>query len=182
MASPTRSPSTPGTKTWKLAKIRPMKQRARIMMEKRISILGDLGGITGSLKITQLGTYSKKGWTQLILTIMTLLRNRRTWLKLTTLSRTIDNILQHFSLKMTTLYTNTGKNCSLIIVWNLHWTQFKDFYLSAPRLPKIGPSKRMDGKMFTTNWDWQHVPLTRGNTCHLYLSEIFTENNSRISV
>ena len=30
-------------------------------MEERISILGDLGGITGSLKITQLGTYSKKG-------------------------------------------------------------------------------------------------------------------------
>ena len=143
------------------------------------------GGTWGDHWITENNSVRnifKKGRTQLILTIMTLLRNRRTWLTLTTLSRTIDNILQHFSLKVTTLYTNTGQNCSLIIVWNLHRTQFKDFYLSAPRLPEIGPSKRMDEKMFTTNWNWQHFPLTRGNTCHLHLSEIFTENNPRISV
>ena len=50
MASETRSPSTPGTKSWELAKIRPRKQLARIMLGRRISTVGDLGGSTESLK------------------------------------------------------------------------------------------------------------------------------------
>ena len=50
MASDTRSPSTPGTKSWEVAKIRPRKLLARIMLGRRISTVGDLGGRTESLK------------------------------------------------------------------------------------------------------------------------------------
>ena len=76
MASDTRSPSTPGTKSWEVAKIRPRKLLARIMLGRRISTVRDLGGRTESLKQkNQLETYSK---TQLILEIMTLLGKRRT--------------------------------------------------------------------------------------------------------
>ena len=50
MASDTRSPSTPGTKSWEVAKMRPRKILARNMLGRRISTVGDLGWRTESLK------------------------------------------------------------------------------------------------------------------------------------
>ena len=50
MASETRSPWTTGTKSWEVARMRPMKLLARIMLGRRVSTVGDLGGRTESLK------------------------------------------------------------------------------------------------------------------------------------
>ena len=50
MASDTRSPWTTGTKSWEVARMRPMKLLARIMLGQRVSTVGDLGGRTESLK------------------------------------------------------------------------------------------------------------------------------------
>ena len=108
MASDTRSPWTTGTKSWEVARMRPMKLLARIMLGQRASSVRDLGGRTESLKQSKsVGNIFKHSID--IKNLDTVGKMKDLADKLTTLRKTLQNfpkpskIFQNFS-NLSTLF------------------------------------------------------------------------------